>query len=281
MNYLITSKKQYKTTVFTILMIILPAIYIQYNVNIFFRKKSLDISMQELAANYDAKFLKLLSMGNRRLISSILWIQTLIESDIEHYKKRDLNSWLFLRFDSITSIDPNFYEAYLFGGQYLSVVKDDDFGAEKILLKGLEVFPKSFRLNYYMGFHYYFELYDFDKAYIYYHRILNHSKASRLPWLTSTVARLTASKGDLNASYDLIRIAYDSAAPDSVIKKKLGQHLYAIKAELDLRCLNDPEGAGSCPYVDFYGNAYIKNEVDGSQYKAQREWKNFRPFKKK
>ena len=67
------------------------------------------------------------------MISSLLWTHTLLFSDYEHYKNDDLDSWMYLRFNTITDLDPRMYEAYNYGGQYLSIVKDDVFGAKKFI----------------------------------------------------------------------------------------------------------------------------------------------------
>ena len=93
------------------------------------------VSEQNSQINFNKNALKVLSLGQARLISSIIWVQTLMESDLEHYKNNDLNSWMYLRFDSITQLDPLFYEAYLWGGIYLSIVKDDAYGAKSLYQK--------------------------------------------------------------------------------------------------------------------------------------------------
>ena len=137
---------------------------ITYLLNNRFKKPILKVSKQDSAINVDQTILQIFSLGNQRFLSSLLWVQTLLESDIEVYKKRDLNSWMYLRFNSIINLDPYFYEAYKIGGQYLSVIKDDDLGAAKILKMGIEKFPNDFWLHYLLGFQYYFELGDIDSA---------------------------------------------------------------------------------------------------------------------
>lgn len=110
-------------------------------------------------------------MGQKRALASLMWINILLESDEKHYKKRDLNSWLYLRLKTLTDLDPYFIEAYRFGSLYLSVIKDDKKGAEALLTQGLQYFPTDSQLNFIMGFHQYFELKQFDKALPYLKRI--------------------------------------------------------------------------------------------------------------
>ena len=107
---------------------------------------SLKISKQNSAINVNQTFLNIFSLGQKRLISDLLWIATLLESDTDHYKSRDLDSWMYHRFNTIISLDPKFYNAYLYGGQYLGIVKDDLEGAADIYLKGLEQYPNDYDL---------------------------------------------------------------------------------------------------------------------------------------
>ncbi|MGZ3810010.1 MAG: hypothetical protein ACXVCE_18140, partial [Bacteriovorax sp.] len=81
-----------------------------YFVNINNEKPLMFISKQDQSINVNTSLITYVNLGLKRLISSSLWISTIIESDIEHYKKKDLNSWMFLRFNSIAELEPDFYE---------------------------------------------------------------------------------------------------------------------------------------------------------------------------
>lgn len=122
------------------------------------------LNKQNTALNVNKNLLLFFNIGNKRLISDLLWVQTLLESDEEHYGKNDLNSWMYLRFLSISLLDPLFFENYMYGGLYLSIVKDDVLGAAEIFEKGLIYYPDNYNLNYYAGFNYYFELGDLKKG---------------------------------------------------------------------------------------------------------------------
>ena len=141
-------------------------------------KPPLKVSMQDAAINFEESFSKLATLGHGRLVGAITWVLTLLEGDIEHYKQKDGNSWMYYRFRSISIYDPLFYENYRFGGQYLSIIKDDIKGASLIYDKGLEFYPDDFELNYHAGFHYYFEDGQLDKAINSYERLLMALKKS-------------------------------------------------------------------------------------------------------
>ena len=212
------------------------------------------------------------------MITAILWMQTLLESDLEHYKKDDLNSWMFLRFDIITTLDTLFYFAYIYGGQYLSVVKDDRLGAMQIMEKGLKYFPESYRLYFSLGMHYFLEMNNNQKSIEFFNRARLFPEAPK-ELLTRIIARLKAEIGHLEVAYSIIYRAYRNEK-DERIKKSLEQKLYSIKAEKDLNCLNDETTQKRCSLNDFYGLPYQYDE-NTNKYKTEKEWYPFRPYRLK
>lgn len=262
-----------KLTSFLLATIILGVIFFSiYYLNVNIQKPPLEVPKQESALNVNETALNLMSMGNKRMIASLLWVHTLLESDLDHYKKKDLNSWMYLRFRSIIATDPHFYEAYYYGSQYLSVIKDDDLGAADLLDRGLKVYPDDFWLNYYLGFHSYFELGDTVRAFEAYSRIQNSPLVEQhIPYLPSLMSRLKAEQGDLPDAYKLLTAAY-LKIPEGNLKRKYAQSLYAIKAQIDLECLNN-RGEKSCELLDWEGHPYKKNSK--KRYYAQQNWQPF------
>ena len=227
------------------------------------------ISLQDIAVTPYSEALDLFQMGQKRLIVDSLWIKTLIDSDLEHYKQKDLNSWMYHRFNAIIDLDPEFYEAYRYGGLYLSVVKDDDLGAKAIYDKGTSHYPEDLSLNFYAGMHYYLELADPATAAQLLDRIKFHPKA--MSFLPALVARIRASLGDKEVAWQFMKEAHEKAQKNSPLKKYFAEKLYAIQAEIDLDCLNK-KNSGSCRRIDAEGNPYLKT---GDQFVAAREWETF------
>ena len=93
------------------------------------------------------------SMGQKRVLADLIWIATLLESDVEHYKSDDLNSWMYLRFKTLFELDPSFLTGYRFAGKYLSIVKDDLEGAKEIFEQGLANYPQDYQLNLMLDFY--------------------------------------------------------------------------------------------------------------------------------
>lgn len=215
---------------------------------------NLNLNKQQTAINFNKDLLIFLSAGNKRLITDLLWVQTLLESDIEHYSKRDLSNWMFIRFNTIATLDPLFYENYVWGGQYLSIVKDDLLGAVKLMEKGTEFFPHDYKLLSGLGFTYYFELGDYEKGLTYMERVQNHPKAPS--YFPSIVMKLKAELGfDINVLIDRI-VELINVTKDEAFKKRLTSDYHALKSERDITCLNS--GNDNCDLVDAHGHHYVK-----------------------
>jgi len=229
------------------------------------RKPSLVVSKQDTALNVNKDLLIFLSAGNKRLFSDLVWVQTLLESDLDQYSGRDLNNWLFLRFITVQALDPYFYENYLYGGQFLAIIKDDLEGANVLYTKGVEFYPNDYDLNFHAGFMNYYEKGDLKTALKFFSRIENHP---RLPiFMRSIINKLKYGlSNDLEATFKLVLFNYESSK-DKTLKERLLNDLYAIRAEIDLACLN--QGKKECNYKDIFGKAYIKKK---DIYLAPREF---------
>ncbi len=241
------------------------------------KKPLIKVSKQETSLNFSPTFFKIFGLGLQRLYSSFIWIVTLAESDLEHYKQKDLNSWMYLRFKSIIDIDPNFYEVYNCGGLYLSVVKDDDAGAKEIYDRGLKIFPNDKDLLFNTAIHYHLELFDTENAIKFYERLTNISGTPQ--FYLSLVSKLKADSGDLEAAFEAAKQSLTRDNLDEDIKKRLQINAYSLKAEIDLRCLNEKRRPNSnsnqCHKKDYFGNDYIFDE-NLKEYKATKEWEKIR-----
>lgn len=200
-------------------------------------KPVLVITKQESSKNFNPIIYHLLSLGNKRFVSDFLWIYTLIESDVEHYSSKDLNNWMYLRFDTILNLDPEFLEAYQYGAQYLSIIKDDDLGAKDLYERGLHHYPNDYFLNWNGGFHFLYELSNPTKALKLFQKIIYHPRSP--PFLPSIIAKL---KSNESSKEDALKILEDSIAKVSennvVLIQKMKTDIIKLKIEIDLICLN-------------------------------------------
>jgi len=219
-------------------------------------KPTLELSKQDTALNINNDLLVYLSAGNKRLLTDLIWVQTLIESDIEHYKKRDLNSWLFLRFNTVATLDPLFYENYFYGGQFLAIVKDDLEGANIIYEKGLKHYPDDYKLNYNAGFLNYYEMGNYPQGLKYLRKIENNPQAP--VFIKSIINKLLLATGvELEEVFQLVLHNFMNTK-DEALKNKLQRDLYSLRAEIDLKCLNNHKP--NCNLKDLEGNYYVKRD---------------------
>jgi tetratricopeptide (TPR) repeat protein len=223
-----------------------------------------EVSKQLSAINIKNTFIRLFAIGNKRLISNVLWTQTLLESDLEHYNKRDLNSWMYLRFSAIADLEPNFYQNYHYGGLFLGIVKDDLEGAVDLYERGLKIFPNDYWLRYNAGFTYYFEMGDFKKGYFHLRQLLNHPEA---PEFIKFIIHKLKFENDKDFESAIVLLKHNlSITRDPIIQKKLKAELYALTAEKDLLCLNSK--LKNCSLRDIDGKPYIFR--DGKWVAAQK-----------
>lgn len=243
-----------------------------------FHKPKISLSKEQTAFNFSSNSLKFVQFGHGRLTSSILWMLTLLESDIEHYKGED-NSWMYYRFKTIAELEPRFYLNYLIGGKYLSIIKDDVAGANDLYARGLDIYPKDYWLSFNAGFNATFEMEDPDLGLSYYLNILGTEKLRReSPNIVSLINKLRVSQNniDLEIAFNSVYEVYNTLK-EGGLRSRIEDTLYSIRAQIDLTCLNFEDDINQCRRKDFYGHDYLKSD---GKWISRRPWREFR-FKKK
>ncbi|MCO4754984.1 MAG: hypothetical protein KC478_10925, partial [Bacteriovoracaceae bacterium] len=92
-------------------------------------------------------------------------------------------------------------------------------------------------------------------------------------FLESLIAKFEYKEsGDARTTFQILLEMYNQPNQDPTLSHKLKSDLYALKAEIDLKCLNS-ESEGRCDLKDFDGNLYIR--LDSGKYKAA---KKYRPY---
>jgi hypothetical protein len=140
---------------------------------------------------------KILSFGQVPSAVDVLLLRFITDSTIAKIKNGQ-ETELFRILNLATAIDPAFYSLYTGGANFLSIVRNDNQGALKLLLKGerflddrLGSYPTSFqkrywpdpwRINFILGYLYLFELDDFPKA------MASNEKMGRYPGIPLALA---------------------------------------------------------------------------------------------
>ena len=260
-NYLV----KYYSIVFALLLFAYA-----FSINSELTRPYVVISKQDETWNLNDEMINKFNLGFKRLESSFLWISTILESDIEHYKKKDSNSWMFRRFYSIAKLEPKFYENYAFGGVYLSIIKDDIKGASIIFNLGLDKFPYEYPLLRDASFHFFYEAKDFNRAFQ-----ITQTVKKMFPdkyTLIGMTSKLEAENGNLESALATLTRFQDNYKRGNLIGDKIFQNRYSLKAEIDLNCLNKLKRK-DCSMLDLNGLTYLYND---QIYKAQSSWEPYR-----
>lgn len=218
------------------------------------KPKSFAINRQYHSLSPDASLTRFINAGHNRAMADFLWVHTLMESDLDHYKNGDLGSWIYLRLREIVIFDKKFWEAYYYGSEYLMIVKNDLHGAQDLLEKGLKIYPDDFGLNFKMGYLLAIELRKPQEAYPFFYKVRNDPHRPLI--FDSLLSKLAFSNLSPEDTMGLIRESLKKHSPDSPIYQRLNLQLYSIQAQIDLDCLN--EERKGCNLVDLDGNPYVQ-----------------------
>lgn len=111
----------------------------------------------------DVRFLRLASLGYENALADVLWFRT-INYFGKHYRGDRLYPWLARMCDVVTDLDPRAEHVYRFAGFILPWEAQLPHEGIRLMEKGVEVFPDSWQLNFYLGFTRYYFLDDVDGA---------------------------------------------------------------------------------------------------------------------
>lgn len=95
----------------------------------------------EAERKLNPRLFETISFGHLPAAIDWLWIQSLIDPSLSKVTP-GTHSTVYYHLDLATDLDPMFFEAYVAGGNVLSVIRDDFVGARDLLIKG-----NNFRKN--------------------------------------------------------------------------------------------------------------------------------------
>ncbi len=182
------------------------------------------------------EYLRIAVLGYRQVVADLLWIQA-IQAMGERKVTEEAGHWIAHALDVITTLDPRFVRVYEAGGIALTTLVVLPEESNRLLEKGIRHNPEVWNLPFYLGFNYYFELRDDQKAAEYI------ARASRLPgapdFLVGFAVRLYASARTPQNAIDFLAQVYAQTSDDNV-KRALERRLKEVVVERDLQLL---EGA--------------------------------------
>ena len=198
------------------------------------------------------EYLRIAVLGYRQVVADLLWIQA-IQAMGERTVSEEAGYWIAHALDVITTLDPRFVRVYEVGGIALTTLVVLTEESNRLLEKGIRYNPEVWRLPFYLGFNYYFELHDDQKAAEYI------ARASRLPeapaYLASFAAQLYVSARTPQVAIDFLGQMY-SQTTDENVKRVLEQRLKEIVVERDLQLLEEAVGR----YRELYKRVPVRLE---------------------
>src|SRR5467141_4315358 len=185
------------------------------------------------------KLVKVMSLEYAPLLADIYWTRV-----VQYYGNKRMRGqanlellWPLL--DITTTLDPNLVVAYRFGAIFLSQSAPSGAGrpdlAVQLIQRGIQANPDYWRLYEDLGFVYYFDLKDYQKAS---DAFLEGSKKPKaLLWMKVMAAKVAAEGESFATSMFLWKDIYESSS-DPMIKKNALQRLKLLKAQEDCKQLD-------------------------------------------
>jgi tetratricopeptide (TPR) repeat protein len=185
------------------------------------------------------KLMRLMSLEYAPLMADIYWTRVVQYYGNKHSQGKTNLELLWPLLDITTTLDPNLLVAYRFGAVFLAQAAPAGAGrpdlAVELIKRGIESNPEYWRLYEDLGFVYYFDLKDYQKAS---EAFLEGSKKPNAQvWMKVMAANIAAEGESFSTSFFLWRDIYESASDPSVKKNALMQ-LQLLKAKEECRQLD-------------------------------------------
>ncbi|MBV8514199.1 MAG: hypothetical protein JO260_02755 [Acidobacteria bacterium] len=183
--------------------------------------------------------LKVMSLDYAPLMADLYWtrvVQYYGDKSVRHDANLEL-LWPLL--DVTTTLDPNLLVAYRFGSMFLSENAPRGAGrpdlAIQLIQRGIQANPEYWRFYEDLGFIYYFELHDYDKAAA---AFLEGSKNPQaLPWMKVLAAKVIE-QGDNPETSQFLWAEVYSSSTDPQMKENAATHLQLLRADADCKAID-------------------------------------------
>jgi len=185
------------------------------------------------------KLARVMSLEFAPLLADIYWTRVVQYYGNKHIRGQANLELLWPLLDIATTLDPNLLVAYRFGAIFLSQQGPSGAGrpdlAVQLLQRGIKENPEEWRLYENLGFVYYFDLKDYQKAS---EAFLEGSKNPHAQfWMKLMAAKVAAEGESFGTSMFLWKDVYDTTN-DPLVKKNALQHLQLLKVTEDCRQLD-------------------------------------------
>jgi hypothetical protein len=185
------------------------------------------------------KLVKVMSLEYAPLLADVYWTRVVQYYGNKHMRGQANLELLWPLLDITTTLDPNLLISYRFGAMFLSQAAPGGAGrpdlAVQLIERGIRANPDYWRLYEDLGFVYYFDLKDYQKASA---AFLEGSKNPNAQlWMKVMAAKVAAEGESFETSMFLWKDIYNSTS-DPEIKKNALVHLQLLKVKEDCKQLN-------------------------------------------
>lgn len=191
--------------------------------------------------------LKMMSLEYAPLVADLYWTRV-----VQYYGRKETRpdaniALLWPLLDVTTTLDPKLIVAYRFGSTFLSEPPPRGAGSPelgvKLIVRGIRENPEYWRLYEDLGFIYYFDLKDYQKAADAF--LEGSKKPGAMIWMKTFAAKISEEGESRQTSVMLWSEIYNSA-PDKDIKKNALTHLQLLHVQSD------------CEQLDKIGEEYTR-----------------------
>jgi tetratricopeptide (TPR) repeat protein len=203
-------------------------------------QRRIDAETKSTAAEIDEvsvrspNVVKRISLEYGPLAAAMYWTRAVQYYGFKHYTGQRNLQLLWPLLDIATTVDPQLIVAYRFGAIFLAQKAPTGAGrpdlAVELLERGLKANPDEWRLYQDMGYVYYFDEHDYQKASQAFLKGSENPKA--YIWMKVLAAKIAGEGESLETSYFLWQQVYTTTT-DEMIKQNAADHLAMIKSTLD------------------------------------------------
>jgi tetratricopeptide (TPR) repeat protein len=183
--------------------------------------------------------LKAMSLEYAPLLADLYWTRVVQYYGDKHERHDENLELLWPLLDVTTTLDPNLLVAYRFGSMFLSEPRPRGAGrpdlAIELINRGIQANPDYWRFYEDLGFIYYFELKDYQKASM---AFLQGSKnPASLVWMKILAAKVLEQGDNPETSAFMWNEIYSSTT-DPQMKENAATHLQLLRVDEDCKQLN-------------------------------------------
>lgn len=181
------------------------------------------------------KVLKRASLGYDGLLADIYWTRAVQYFGGRHHDYAQSYNLLFPLLQITTQLDPHLVVAYEFGASFLAPPPPDGAGqpeqAVRLMEYGIQNNPDNWRLYYNLGFVYYMNLQDYNKAAEVFERGSKVPNAH--PFMRVLAAQMAQHAGEFDTARMLWTATYQNSQ-DKQIRANAVEHLRALRVDEDV-----------------------------------------------